>query len=234
MPQEQVWEREYQNSKLVTKDDKPQNDTLDFFKYLKREKKLTLADARALDLGCGTGRNSNYLALEGTIVTAIEISGTALKLAIERANKLGLIEAADGKVDYIKGNMGDILPFESNYFDFIIDVTSSNSLNESERERYIEETHRILKPAGSFFVKTLCKDGDHNAKNLLKLSPGQEYDTYVMPEIGLTERVWSKEDFTAYYSRYFVIEKLQKKTNYSRFNGRSYKRNFWLAYLSKR
>ena len=235
MAQEQVWEHEYQDPKLVTKDDKPQSDTLDFFKYLKREKGVALASARVLDLGCGTGRNSNYLALEGANVTGIDISGTALLLAARRAKELGLIGAnVESGVEYIKGNIGEILQFENDTFDFIIDVTSSNSLNESERERYLEESNRVLKPGGNFFVKTLCKDGDHNAKSLLKLSPGKEHDTYIMPEIGLTERVWSKEDFTAYYARYFVIEKLEKKTNYSRFDGRIYKRNFWLAYMSKR
>ena len=235
MAQEQVWEREYQNSKLVTKDDKPQNDTLDFFKFLKREKGVPLAGLRALDLGCGTGRNSNYLALEGAIVTGIEISSTAILLAARRAKELGLIGAdVETPIEYIKGNMGQMLEFENNTFDLIIDVTSSNSLNEFEREIYIQEAHRTLKSGGNFFVKTLCKDGDHNAKNLLKLSPGKEKDTYIMPEIGLTERVWSKEDFVEYYSKYFVIEKLEKKTNYSHFDGRIYKRNFWLAYMSKK
>lgn len=245
MAQEQVWEREYQDSKLVTKDDRPQNDTLDFFKYLKRQKKVSLGGVasggavgvglRALDLGCGTGRNSNYLALEGANVSAIEISNTALLLAARRAKELGLIGAGvESHIEYIKGNIGTTLPFENNEFDLILDVTSSNSLNEIEREIYIQEAHRVLKSGGNFFVKTLCKDGDHNAKNLLKLSPGPETDTYIMPEIGLIERVWSETDFIAYYSRYFVIEKLEKKTNYSRFDGRSYKRNFWLAYLTKR
>jgi SAM-dependent methyltransferase len=235
MAQEQVWEREYQNSKLVTKYDKPQSDTLDFFKYLKREKSVSLDGLRVLDLGCGTGRNSNYLAQEGAVVTGIEISGTALMIAAQRAKELGLIGAGvDSNIEYIKASMGEILQFENNEFDLVIDVTSSNSLNENERERYIQETHRVLKSGGNFFVKTLCKDGDHNAKELLKLSPGKEHDTYFMPEVGLTERVWSKEDFIAYYSRYFVIEKLEKKTNYPTINGRIYKRNFWLAYMSKR
>ena len=197
MAQEQVWEREYRNSKLVTKDDRPQNDTLDFFKYLKREKGLVLSELRALDLGCGTGRNSNYLALEGANVTGMDISSTALLLAATRAKELDL------NVEYIKGNIGEILQFENNSFDLILDVTSSNSLNENERGRYIQETHRVLKSGGNFFVKTLCKDGDHNAKNLLKLSPGQEPDTYIMPEIGLTERVWSNEDFITYYSVFY-------------------------------
>ena len=82
-------------------------------------------------------------------------------------------------------------------------------------------------------VRTLCKDGDANAKNLLKLSPGPEKDTYVMKELGITERVWSKEDFTKDYSRIFTIISLEKTTHYAQLNGRSYKRNYWVAYMRK-
>ena len=131
MAQEQVWEREYQNSKLVTKHNRPQNDTLNFFKYLRREKGVDLAGLRVLDLGSGTGRNSNYLAQEGAIVTGLEISGTALLIAATRAKELGLIGAGvDSNTEYIKASMGEILQFENGEFDLVIDVTSSNSLNE--------------------------------------------------------------------------------------------------------
>ena len=37
-----VWDREYLTPKLVTKDNKPQADTLRFFKYLKKEQKYIL------------------------------------------------------------------------------------------------------------------------------------------------------------------------------------------------
>jgi ubiquinone/menaquinone biosynthesis C-methylase UbiE len=112
-------------------------------------------------------------------------------------------------------------------------VTSSNSLSEAERDIYLIETHRVLKPGGYFFVKALCKDGDGNAKTLLRKFPGREKDTYVMPDMGVVERIWSKEDFVATYEKYFTILHLEKKTSYSRMNDRSYKRNFWIAYLKK-
>ena len=110
---------------------------------------------------------------------------------------------------------------------------SSNSLNESEREIYLAEVNRVLKNGGHFFVRALCKDGDSNAKNLLKLSPGPEYDTYIIKDMNLVERVFSKADFTKDYSKYFKIQELIKKTNYAQFKGRSYKRNYWLAYMKK-
>ena len=116
----------------------------------------------------------------------------------------------------------------------IIDVVSSNSLNNLERKIYLHETHRVLKPEGYFFVKALCLDGDKNAKNLLKSSPWQEKNTYTIKELNLTERVFSEDDFINTYEKYFDITKLEKKTTYTRFNNRSYKRNFWIAYLQKR
>ncbi len=228
MPQREVWENEYRNAKFMTKGDKPQPDTLDFIKYIRREKKITIEGLHVLDLGCGTGRNSNYFAELGAQVTGIEISNTALELARQRARELNV------SVNYMNHSMGDILPFADGSFDIVIDVMSSNSLTEAERAVYIKELYRALKPDGNIYIKALCKDGDHNAKNLIKLSPGKEHDTYIMLEIGLTERVWSADDFKSYYSEHFFIEQLEKKTNYSKINNQSYKRNFWLAYLIKK
>jgi len=222
-----IWEREYRDPKLVTKNDGPQADTLRFLKFLKKEQKYEVLDKNILDLGCGTGRNSNYLAERGNNVIGIEISKTALSLAKERARGLDL------KVDYRFGDIGEPYNIENDSVDVVLDVTSSNSLNEKGREIYLSEVNRVLKNGGYFFVRALCKDGNKNVKNLLKISPGGEYDTYVIKEIGLTERVFSREDFIKMYSKYFKILNLEKKTSYTTFNNRIYKRDYWLAYLQK-
>lgn len=225
--QDTVWEREYRNPQLVTKDEKPQKDTLRFLKFLKKEEGVTVEGLRVLDLGCGTGRNSNYLASMGNTVTGFEISQTAIDLARARAEALGL------SVEYSRHDIGGKYPFDDNTFDLILDVTSSNSLNEKEREIYLTETHRVLKTGGYFFVKTLCKDGDKNAKTLLKKSPGAEPDTYINRDMGLTERIFSEHDFRSLYSKFHLLH-LEKKTSYTRFKNQSYKRNFWLAYMKNR
>lgn len=225
--QKNVWDREYRNPKLVTGKEDPQADTLRFFKFLKKDQKYIMEDRVALDLGCGTGRNSNYLAEIGNKVIGIEISNVALMLAKNRAKDL------DVKVDYRLGDIGEKYEIEDNSVDVILDVTSSNSLSESGREIYLNEMNRVLKTGGYIFVRALCKDGNKNVKNLLKNSPGKEYDTYVIKEIGLTERVFSKDDFVKMYGRYFKILNLEKKTSYTTFDNRIYKRDYWLAYLQK-
>jgi SAM-dependent methyltransferase len=222
-----VWDKEYKNPFLITKNEGPQADTLRFLKFLKKEKKFRIENKNILDLGCGTGRNSNYLADTGNHVIGIEISKTALNLARERARRLGL------NVDYWLGDIGKEYKIENNLIDLVLDVTSSNSLDEKGREIYLNEVNRVLKDGGYFFVRALAKDGNKNVKNLLKQSPGREYDTYKIKEIGLIERVFSRDDFIKMYSQFFKILKLEKKTSYTTFNNRIYKRDYWLAYLQK-
>lgn len=228
-----IWEKEYKKPLLITKNEGPQADTLRFFKFLKKEEKYIIENRTILDLGCGTGRNSNYLAERSNKVIGIEISKEALNIAKTRAIDLGV------EVDYRLDDIGEPYNIEDNSIDIVLDVTSSNSLDEKGREVYLREVNRVLKnglPAqagGYFFVRALCKDGNKNVKNLLKLNPGREQDTYIIKEIGLTERVFSREDFIKMYNKYFKILHLEKKTNYSTFNNRIYKRDYWLAYLTK-
>jgi SAM-dependent methyltransferase len=227
MHQGNTWEKEYKDPLFLTKNEGPQADTLRFFKFLKKEEKYKVEDRIILDLGCGTGRNSNYLAERSNKVIGIEISKEALVLAKKRAKDLEI------GVDYILGDIGEPYNIEDNSIDVILDVTSSNSLDEAGRENYLNEMDRVLKSGGYIFVRALCKDGNKNVKNLLKLNPGKEYDTYIIKEIGLTERVFSRDDFIKMYGRFFKILNLEKKTSYTTFNNRIYKRDYWLAYLTK-
>lgn len=222
-----IWNKEYKNPKLMTGNDKPQADVLRFLKFLKKERSYNVEGRNILDLGCGTGRNSNYLGELGNNVVGIEISSIALDLAIKNAKNKNI------KVDYRLGNIGEPYHLEDNCIDIILDITSSNSLNEKEREIYLKEMNRTLKDDGYIFVRALAKDGNKNVKNLLKLNPGREHDTYIIKELGLIERVFSKDDFIETYSKYFKIIKLEKKTGYTRFNNRVYKRDYWLAYITK-
>lgn len=230
------WEREYNNPKLMTGGGKPQKDFLNFLKFLKKEEKYKVENKNVLDLGSGTGRNANYLAELGNNVIGIEISKTAL--AIARAGAL----SQNLQVDYRLGDIGAPYDVADGSIDIILDITSSNSLDEKGRAIYLKEMHRVLKGGldspkhgggGYVFVRALCKDGNTNVKNLLKASPGKEYDTYYIKEMDLTERVFSRQDIIDMYSKYFKILKLEKKTSYPKMAGRIYKRDYWLMYLKK-
>jgi SAM-dependent methyltransferase len=227
MPQKIAWEKEYRNPLFITKGDKPQGDVLRFLKFFKKQTGLKIFDLRILDLGCGTGRNSNYLTTLGNTVIGMEISQSAIELAKKRAPK------SETSVQYLEQSIGEKYPFDDKYLDMILDITSSNALNENEREIYLSEASRTLKNTGYLFVRALCRDGDKNAKKLLKKFPGSEKDTYIMPKSGLVERVFSEQDFRSTYGKFFEILHLTKKNGYTNFDGQPYKRNYWIAYLKK-
>lgn len=214
----------------MTLGSEPQADVLRFLKSYKKSVRETgrIGSSKVLDLGCGTGRNANYLASLGAEVVAIEIASNAIREARKRAVAMSV------NVKYIEQSIGEKWPVESESVNLILDITSSNSLNEAERKVYLEEAVRVLRPGGTFLVRALCKDGDKNAKFLLKDNPGREHDTYILKGIGIEERVFTEADFKELYGQYFEIVSLEKRSGYQRWGNQSYKRNYFLAYLLKK
>ncbi len=220
------WENEYRNPVFLTKDEKPQSDTVKFFRFLKKNK-IDLNNKTLMDIGSGTGRNGNFFAEKGVIVTGIELSKTAVSIANERSRNFNL------NAKYILGSIGETFPFENDKFDIALDVMSSNSLSEQEREIFVKELLRVLKKDAFVYIKAHSKDGDKNAKELLKKFPGKEKDTYTMPQTGITERVFTEKDFIDTYTKGFKILKLDKKSNYFGIGDRKYKRNYFVCYMQK-
>lgn len=226
MAQKNRWELEYQEPKLVARSFEPTKDAKDFAWFLKKTYG-TLSGLRILDLGSGIGKNAHFFAERGAEVVGVEISDTALAAGRARSKETGV------SVAYQKGDIGEALPFPDNSFDAVLDVLSSNSLSEIERSVYLAETARVLKPGGYMLVKALSKDGDKNAKELLKKFPGLETNTYILPETGITERVFSGSDIRILYGAYFRVVSLKKTSHYPRVSGRLYKRNYFILLLQR-
>jgi SAM-dependent methyltransferase len=225
---QEAWESEYNSKKLMT-GDTPAKSLLAWLKYITKSG-VRIADARILDLGSGEGKNALHLAHMGAHVEGIEIARNAIRTTEEKIVRAGL----EKHIRIHHGSIGEAYPFCDDAFDLLIDVTSSNSLTEDGRAVYLQESARVLKPGGYGFVRALCKDGDHNAKQLLKDYPGDEQDTYIIPEWGQTERVFAREDIVNLYNQYFDILDIAKETHYSTFANRKYKRNFWILYLQNK
>src|SRR3989338_2684340 len=124
MPQTKTWNKEYKKPLLLSLQSSPQNDVKDFLKFVRKIEKIELKGLSILDLGSGTGRNSNYLAELGSKVVGLEISKVAMELARKREVEMGVT------VDYRIYNIGTKYTFDDSSFDLVLDVLSSNSLNE--------------------------------------------------------------------------------------------------------
>ncbi len=223
---QKAWEREYNNPNFITKAEKPQADLLRFLKWLKKIKSIDLYSARLLDVGCGTGRNSFYMAdAYGVQVSAIDFSKGAITFAKKNFSH--------PKIEFSVQDIGKPIPMPDNSFDLVFDIMTSMSLSENERSTYLKELKRLIRPGGFMYLRTLAKEGDKNAAYLIKHSPGPELDSYIHPTLGSTERVFSEKDLRELYGQFFEILFMEKKTGYQKFGNQSYKRNYWNVYLRR-
>jgi SAM-dependent methyltransferase len=109
--------------------------------YLKRN---LIHPGKALDLGCGPGRNAIYLAEQGFDVTGYDISNTAIQWAKERAEE----KKADARFE-CKSAL-DINCIEQ--YDFVYDSGCLHHLLPHRRIQYLEKIYRSLKPKGLFGI----------------------------------------------------------------------------------
>ena len=99
---------------------------------------------RTIDLGCGTGNYSIYLASGGFDVTGLDISPTAINVAKENAKNKGvkcifLVADVLGNLKEVKGTL-----------DFAYDWELLHHIFPEQRETYIKNVYKILNPKGKY------------------------------------------------------------------------------------
>ncbi len=104
-----------------------------------------LPSGKALDLCCGAGTNTVYLAQNEFDVTAIDISKTAIEIAHKKAAK------AKVNIDFLAESFID-LPFRDGVFDFVWDMGCFHHVEIEDRPRFIAGVNRVLKSGGAYML----------------------------------------------------------------------------------
>ena len=101
-------------------------------------------DVRILDVGCGTGAGTWFVAREVFYNVGIDGSNTAISKAKKRFTE----ESLSG--NFIVGDIEHI-NFMDNSFDAVIDIVAVQHNKYTNIINIVEEGHRVLKPGGKFF-----------------------------------------------------------------------------------
>ena len=106
-----------------------------------------LRPGRAIDVGCGRGRASIYLAQRGWQVTGVDTVERALRVARRRAARAG-VEVAFVHGDVTRLDQADI----AGPFDLFLDLGCFHILGEEERARYGASLAAVAAPAARLIL----------------------------------------------------------------------------------
>ncbi|WP_088893410.1 methyltransferase domain-containing protein [Leptolyngbya ohadii] len=103
-----------------------------------------------LDVGCGIGGSSLYLAAKYSAhATGITLSPVQANRAADRARAAGLRE----RTQFLVADAQQT-PFADNSFDFVWSLESGEHM--PDKQKFIQECYRVLKPGGTFLMVTWC------------------------------------------------------------------------------
>lgn len=103
-----------------------------------------------LDVGCGIGGSSLYLAEKfNASATGITLSPVQASRAAQRAEEADLASRVSFEVaDALE------MPFNDDSFDFVWSMESGEHM--PDKQKFLAECYRVLKPGGTFLMATWC------------------------------------------------------------------------------
>jgi ubiquinone/menaquinone biosynthesis C-methylase UbiE len=119
----------------------------------------TYKPKNSLELGCGLGRFSSYVADQGLIATGVDFSSVKIDKAKKR------VVNAEHKPTFILGDVTN-LEMINEQFDVSFDIGCFHCLNEQEQQKYVSEVYRLLKPGATHLIWAM-----DSSPSDIKLSP---------------------------------------------------------------
>ncbi len=125
-----IWERQVPPSDLVELVEGP----------------YALAHGRALDLGCGTGTDSIYLAGHGWDVTGVDMVPEALAIARRNATAKCI------RANFVQGDVTRLRDVVQGAFDLVLDFGCFHTLPPDQRPGYVDCVSAVAVPGATFLL----------------------------------------------------------------------------------
>lgn len=224
--QQKIWEEEHKNPYVLLPMDSNEASSgvslfWDWLKTKGETKKL-----RGIEMGCGKGRNSIWLAKQGANMVAFDFSS----IAIDEARKRAVVAGVENNVRFIVQDATKTWSFENYSFDFAIDCFASTDIESTDGRSFArDEFLRVLKPGGHLLVYTLSTDDEFH-KEMLEKSPTHEKNAFLHPTTGKFEKIFDRAELMDFYKKWKVVEE-KRIAKVAKFFGKDYNcKHFWVIF----
>ena len=200
--QQQIWLEEHEKVRTLPAmaSKRPHGSVLRFLEIIQGQL-VAGAPRQAVDIGCGKGRNTVYLAEQGFDVYAMDYIDIALDLTKERA----IAKNVSDKVRTSLTPIDQTWPFTDDFFDIAVDCFASIDIETKEgREMYKSEMFRTLKPGG-FTLVVVVSAKDEMEAELARVSPGSEKNSTIWPETEKFQKNYADEELRQFYHEFEVL-----------------------------
>ena len=153
-----------------------------------------------LDIGCGEGYYSIYLASKGFDVTAIDRSENAIKCAKQHAKEAGV------RINFLVMDWKEMLKLKRRFY-FILDWRFLHEIiDEDERKAYVRNVRQLLNKRGKYLSVAFSGEIEYWGKGELRKAP-----------TGVTLYFPKNKDLKKLFNNYFRIieKKMALLTSYS-------------------
>lgn len=223
--QQQIWQDIHANDSAFPSYalPEPSGMVVTFVEYLKRHGGVTASTV--VDIGCGKGRNSVYLAKEGFNVTGMDYIESAIASAQTATKQAGVMD----RVSFSQAAIDTKWPFADNTFDLAVDCFASIDIEtKAGREIYRNELYRTLKPEGCALICVVSSKDEYEAE-MIATYPGEEKNSTYWPGNGKFQKDYDEAELREFYHMFTILE-LTEQQKPSQKMGRQYMAtNYWMV-----
>lgn len=228
----EFWNQEYKDPTMFLLSEEVSTDLVKFCRWMLKEygKDALRSEISVLDAGCGNGRNLLWMNREfGINGFGYDISDEGIKQALAQAAK----QKYGGKLVFKVHSVGDTIPLADESVDVVLDMMASHFLKNKEREQFIKEVARVLKPQGVLFFKSFYMERDGHTKALLAANPSDEKNAYIHPKLGVYEYVWEDATLEESFGKDFICMK-KEASHKHHIKGKPARRRSVVCYFEKK
>jgi SAM-dependent methyltransferase len=154
-----------------------------------------LPAAAALELGCGTGDTSIYLAKHGWQITAVDFVPTAL----EKARAKARVESAD--VNFVHADVRQLRQTGINGpFQLIVDNGCLHNMNDDDRDAYVREVSAVAAPDARLLIVAFIPGGRFGVRGIDQAEMERRFASgWTLVSAGSEQELDAEKTPTRYY-----------------------------------